>query len=295
DVANFVIDLCPKVKIDPGTDHPALNVVIESDKIEGEIPSDPDDEIWQNQKNLYIGLAGQIMHKPRNFVRLVDEVWVRSIYNENEVAYLLEWSDRVKSVATPEALAQQASFQETPPAGEPIALREYPQFNDAIAISFPTHFQKMEAPEKPRFVFGDAKNSVDTWKWEADGTIKAYTGNGAMGGELKLVAKSSDEVKAPHAEFKNGLWRVIIKRPLATKDAENELQFELGKYIPTVFFVWDGNNGDNGLKGSISTWYYTILKPPVPAEAYIYPFLAIIAVFGFEGWLLRRINDWKSK
>ncbi len=294
DVANFVISLCPKRKIDPITDHPALKVVVESDRVEGEIPVNPDDEIWQNQSNTYIGLAGQIMHKPRNFVRLVDEVWVRSLYNDTEVAYLFEWDDRIKSVATPEGLAQQAGFQETPPAGEPIALRQYPQFNDAIAVSFPTHFDKMEAPEKPRFVFGDAKNSVDTWKWSANGKTQAFTGNGAMGGDLKLVAKTSNELKSPYSEYKNGRWRVIMKRPLATKDAENEIQFELGKYIPSVFFVWDGNNGDHGLKGSISTWYYTILKPPVPAKAYYIPFLAFVFVAGFEMWILKRLKGWNK-
>lgn len=295
DVANFVISLCPKREIDPLSDHPTLRVVIDSDKVEGEISSDPDDEMWQNQPNAYIGLAGQIIHKPRNFVRLVDEIWVRSLYNENEIAYLFEWSDRIESVATQEDLAQVASFRETPPAGEPIALRKYPQFNDAVAVSFPTHWQDMTVPEKPRFIFGDKKHSVDTWKWEADGKVQVYTGNGAMKGELKLVAKASSELKVPHAEFKDGQWRVIMKRTLATEDAENETQFELGEYIPTVFFVWDGNNGDHGLKGSISTWYYTILKPPTPVEAYVYPFFAIIAVFGFETWFMRRLKHWKNK
>jgi hypothetical protein len=44
-------------------------------------------------------------------------------------------------------------------------------------------------PEKPRFIFGgdpvkltrgekstDIKKSVDLWKWEADGTVNAFTG-----------------------------------------------------------------------------------------------------------------------
>ncbi|MBI3597622.1 MAG: c-type cytochrome [Nitrospirae bacterium] len=295
DVANFVISLCTKQKIDPQTIHPAIQVVVRAHNIQGNIPNNPDDPIWQKIPNQYIGLAGQIIHKPRNFVRLVDDVWVKSIFNDKEIGWYLEWDDRIKSVATPQTLAQEASFKETPPSGEPIALREYPMFNDAVAIEFPGKWQTLTPPEKPRFVFGDAKNAVDLWKWEADGTVKEYTGHGAMGGDLKLEARPSQNVKAVFSEYKDGRWRVILTRALTTDDKENGVQFEKGKYIPTVFFVWDGNNGDHGLKTSISTWYYTILEPPVPTTAYIYPFIAVIVVFGIEGWIIRRASAAKPQ
>jgi hypothetical protein len=295
DVANFVISLCPKEKIDPQTMHPAMNVVVRAHHIKENLPSNPDDPIWQKIPNQYIALAGQITHKPRNFVRLVDDVWVKSVFNEKEIAWYFEWDDRIKSVATPEALAQAASFQETPPAGQPIALREYPMFNDAVAIQFPAKWQSLVAPEKPRFIFGDTKNPVDVWKWEADGTVKEYTGQGSMGGDLKLDARPTQNVKAIFSEYKDGRWRVILTRALKTDDKDNGVQFEKGQYIPTAFFVWDGNNGDHGLKTSISTWYYTILEPPVPTTAYIYPFIAVIVVFGIEGWIIRKASESKQK
>jgi DMSO reductase family type II enzyme heme b subunit len=150
-------------------------------------------------------------------------------------------------------------------------------------------------PEKPRFVFGDTKNAVDVWKWESNGTVKEYTGNGAMGGDLKLEARPSQNVKVVFSEYKAGRWRVMLTRALTTDDKDNGVQFEKGKYIPTVFFAWDGNNGDHGLKTSISTWYYTILEPPVPTTAYIYPFIAVIVVFGIEGWIIRKANESKPK
>jgi DMSO reductase family type II enzyme heme b subunit len=295
DVANFVISLCPKQKIDPLTAHPTIKVVVRSRNIKGDIPNNPEDPIWQKVDPQYIGLAGQIIHKPRNFVRLIDEVWVKSIFNGKEIGWYLEWDDRIKSVATPEALAQAANFQETPPAGQPIALREYPMFNDAVAIEFPAKWKELTPPQKPRFVFGDAKRAVDLWKWESDGTVKEYTGHGAMGGDLKLENRPTQNVKAIFSEYKNGVWRVILTRALTTDDKENAVQFEIGQYIPTVFFAWDGNNGDHGLKSSISTWYYTIMEPPTPTKAYIYPFVAVILVFGLEGWILRKANAAKQQ
>ncbi|HUK57418.1 MAG TPA: c-type cytochrome [Nitrospiria bacterium] len=295
DVANFVISLCPKQKIDPLTAHPALSFVVKSLFVKGDIPSNPNDPTWQKIDPQYIGLAGQITHKPRNFVRLVDDVWVKSIFNGKEIGWEFEWDDRIKSVATPETLAQAASFQETPPAGEPIALRQYPMFNDAVAIQFPAKWQTLAPPEKPRFIFGDTKNAVDVWKWEADGTTTEYTGHGSIGGDLKLDARPTHNVKTVYAEYKDGRWYVIMTRAMTTSDKENDVQFEMGKYIPTVFFVWDGNNGDHGLKTSISTWYYTILQPPTPMQAYVYPFFAVIVVFGIEGWIIRKVSADKQK
>ncbi len=292
DVANFVISLCPKRNIDPLTTMPNNDFVVKSKYLEGELPANPDDPKWQEVQPNYVGLGSQIMHKPRNFVRQVDEVWVRSVYNKDHIAYLLEWNDRTKSLGTPEALAQVANFKETPPAGEPIALRNYPVFNDALAIQFPTHWEVLSPPEKPRFVFGDAKNSVDVWKWEADGTTKLYVGQGFD----KLEPRPGDAVKTSFVSFKDGQWRLIFTRSLQTEDKEKDVQFTTGQYIPTSFFVWDGHNGDYGLKMSISTWYYTILLPPVPTKAYIYPLFAAAFVIGLQFWVASKFKkDQKKK
>jgi mono/diheme cytochrome c family protein len=291
DVANFVISLCPKKKIDLLTMKPNNDFVVKSQFVEGEIPADPDDPKWQEINPSYVGLGSQIMHKPRNFVRLVDDMWVRSLYNKDQVAYFLEWDDRNKSLGTPQALARAANFQETPPSGDPIAMREYPVFNDAVAIQFATHWETLSPPEKPRFVFGDAKNPVDLWKWEADGTLKLYVGQGFD----KLEPRAGDAVKASFVGFKDGVWRVILIRALETSDKEQDVQFTTGKYIPTSFFAWDGDNGDHGLKNSISTWYYTILMPPVPTKAYVYPLFAAAFVIGLQYWVTSKFKKGSKK
>jgi mono/diheme cytochrome c family protein len=300
DVANFVMSLCERRKdgepypIDPLTDKPVLKFVVVSSFMEGEIPTDPDDPMWQDIDRRMIGLAGQITHKPRNFVRLVDDVWVRSMYNGNEIAYLLEWDDRNKSIATPEIMEQVGQISETPPAGDPIAYK-YNSFvtNDAFAIQFSANWDSLTPPTKPRFIFGDSKNAVDIWKWDADGTVGEYTGSG-WDQELKR-RDSSKNLKTSHVTFKDGRWRVIMVRSMETEDKENDVQFIEGNYIPTAFFAWDGHNGDYGLKVSISTWYYTFLKPPNPTSVYVIPFIAAIIVIGAERWVLGKVKETKSK
>jgi hypothetical protein len=97
DVANFVISLCPKRQIDPLTMKPNNDFVVRSKFAEGDLPTDhPDDPKWTEMAPNYVGLGGQITHKPRNFVRQVDDAWVRSLYNDKEIAYLVEWDDRNK-------------------------------------------------------------------------------------------------------------------------------------------------------------------------------------------------------
>ena len=300
DVANFIMSLCERrgekaepLAMDPLTDHPVIRFVIKSFFVEGEIPANPDDPAWQDKERTYIGLAGQITHKPRNFVRLVDDVWVRSLYNGKDVAYLLEWDDRNKSVGTPETMAQASQIRETPPAGDPIAYK-YAKFitNDSVGVAFAAKWQDLTPPTKPRFINGDESNHLDVWKWDADGTVGSYTG---QGWDHPLEKRASKDVKTASAEFKNGRWRVIMVRSMATDDKENDVQFETGRYIPTVLYAWDGHNGDYGLKRSISTFYYSFLIPPIPNTVYIFPIVGVGIVIAWEFWVLGKVKEAKNQ
>jgi len=299
-IANFVNSVCEREKdgdpfsklleMDPLTAKPKTNFVVPSGPIEGEIPTDPQDKKWQERPRREIALGGQITHKPRNFVNRIDDLWVRSMYNKKEIAFLFQWDDRSKSQVV--SGVNVVPIEEAPPkTGEENSIaakqNKYEVYNDAVAIQFPAKWQEITPPEKPRFLFGEEKRHMDIWKWEADGTLKAYTGSGwdkpldeRMGatGDLKLVK----------GEFKDGRWTVLMKRPLQTDDKDNDVQFDTGRYIPTVFFAWDGHNGDAGLKMAVSAFYYTILQPPVPIEAKIYPVLMAVGMIIAEGWILRR-------
>ena len=294
-VANFVISLCPKKEIDPLAVKPKISFVVKSNYIKGELPSTLDDPKWKEIDPLYVGLGSQITHKPRNFVRLVDEVWVRSAYNDKEIAFMFEWNDRNKSLMNDEARKiGPEGIAEIPPSGDPVAdrgVRNWPIFNDAIAVQFPAKWKELVAPEKPRFIFGDNKRAVDLWKWEASGEAKEYTGKGWD----NLQFRDDKHIKVVQAEFKDGQWRMIMRRDLKTEDTENEVQFEQGYYIPTAFFAWDGHNGDASRKMSLTTWYYTILEPPVPMKVYFYPPIVALAVLGFEFWLRSKFDSRKRR
>jgi len=314
DVANFVISLCPKVKIDQGTMKPAINFVVGSHYTEEALPTTIDDPKWNEQELHFVGLGGQITRKPQNFNRRADGLWVKSFYNNEEIAFLLEWDDRTESRAQGQKLpppfnvadltvpvayyANKHVFNEVMPGLYPN-WKSLPQpviYNDAVAIQFPAAWEKFYGtPERPFFIHGDPQKPVDLWKWESNGTAVAYTGHGIDGktGEDKLEARQA-ALKAEGAQFHNGVWRVILKRSLKTEDKDRDVQFEVNKYIPIAFQAWDGDNGEAGAKMALSAWYYVVLQPLTPTKAYVYPFVAVLLVVGLQWWVIRKAQSMQN-
>ena len=184
------------------------------------------------------------------------------------------------------------------PAVEPKASASEPVVSVVVekpALRVPAvEEQTPPPPEKPRYLWGDEKYPVDIIKWEADGSLRAFTGTG-WDQDFEERDDFQEQIKLLKSEWKDGRWSVMVSRPLKA-DYEEDTYFEVGKYSPTVFFVWDGHNGDIGRKMSVSAFYYTILEPPIPKETYIYPTLIAVGIVILEGWVLtRRANKRKGK
>ncbi|MEP6933409.1 MAG: c-type cytochrome [Nitrospirota bacterium] len=315
-IANFVNSLCEReadgtpLSIDRLTDKPKVNFVLSSGVIleGGEIPADPESELWQKRARRIIAMGGQITHKPRNFVNRIDDIWVKSLYNDTHIAFMFQWDDRTKSVAEgklpwPPTSVNIDVKEQDPKTGEEgsIAMHQnnYTVYNDAVAIQTAVKWKDLPAPVKPRYLFGSNEQyPVDIMKWEADGSLRAFKGTG-WDQDFEERDNFEESSKLLFSEWKNGRWTVIIQRPLGNKkdqDYDEDTFFEMGQYIPTVFFAWDGHNGDAGRKMAVSAFYYTFLEPPTPREAYIYPIVIAFSVVLLEGWVLtRRSNKRKAK
>ncbi|MGH7259227.1 MAG: c-type cytochrome [Nitrospiraceae bacterium] len=313
-IANFVQSLCERdtkgnpLEIDPLTDKPKVKFVILSGVVEGEIPDDPDHELWQKRERRIVLFGGQITHKPRNFVNRIDDVWVKSLYSakDKQIAFLFQWDDRTNSKAegklpwapTEVNVETHGVKEQAPKTGEEGSIaatqNKYKVYNDAFAFQFPVKWQELPPPEKPRFLWGDEKYPVDIVKWEADGSLRAFAGTG-WDKDFEDRDDYTEKLKLAKAEWKDGRWTVMIKRPLKA-DYDEDVKFEVGKYIPAVFFAWDGHNGDAGRKMAVSAFYYLVLQPPIPKETYIYPTVIAFGIVILEGWILtRRANRKKGK
>lgn len=299
--------------IDPLTDKPKSNFVIPAKYVEGELPADENDERWNLIPRRWIAMGGQITHKPRNFVNRIDDMWVQTLYNDTHIAFMFRWDDRTKSIqedevdwdptevnladyGVEEQAPQGTTFDEDPFHQESIAAKQkdgYTVYNDGVAFQFPIKWQELPAPRKPRYFWGDETFSVDLTKWTADGTLGVYEGTGWDQDLTELDFQ--EEVEVVKAEWANGRWTVIVKRPLKG-DYEENAYLEQGKYIPMVFFAWDGHNGDVGRKMAVSAFYYLVMEPPIPLSTYVYPSLIAVGIVIVEGWVLgRRANRRKAK
>ena len=255
------------------------SIMVQSALIEGDIPLDPNDDNWQNLAvSTEIATGPQLMVQPRQWVPSVTSITASSLFNKNQIAFLLEWDDRT-------------GVQDD-------------VFKDAVALQFPSKMK--DGMKKPHFAMGGKGGSVNIWHWkslvnEDDKKIGFQNVTEVAGGEnfVEMNAKGfkkrptiqSDESQmlTGYAAWKNGRWQVIMVRDLLTDDAK-DIQFEINKNIPIAFASWDGANNDLGGRHNVAPWYYLLLITPESNTKYIFIGLAIIIAIGAELWFVARMT-----
>ena len=292
-VAAFVNSLCPRKKIDPLTNKPVPDFLIQSVYTEGPVVpkiTDPSwaspytdhrivplaEELVDNPMRHYIAMAGQITRGKRNFDPKTDNLWVSSRWSAEEQAvyYLVEYDNR---------------FLSTDP--------EYP---DAVAIQWPGQLQDLFGAEKPYFIYGDSKKPVDVWKasfmakdynatnapndkgYQLDVSVAEFKGNGF---DAISEKESEGKVEVVDSIFHQGRVKVMFKRSLTT-EGEDDVQIPQEKFISVSFMQWAGWDKEHDEHMAISTWYYTILKPALPDSLYYMPPIIAAIFICFQGWLV---------
>jgi DMSO reductase family type II enzyme heme b subunit len=255
DLANYVLSLSPPSK-------PDLKFVIRAERITGEVPEDPEDPRWEKMELYEFPLVGQVTQDPRNFTAMLNDMDVKAVYNDREIAIKLTWDDPTPSVPN----------------------RETGSFTDRVAIQFPNKIQT--GARKPYFLMGDSEDPVNLWKWESD-TQKAIETN-AWGMDKEVEQSASSQNLKVKGVYHHGQYRLVLKRSLKTPDAQNDIQFEPKQFIPIAFNTWDGSAGETGKKKSVTAWYYLYLEPPTPPTVYIYPSVIAVIALGLEWWVVRK-------
>ncbi len=273
-VANYVYSLREKST-------PVGDGVIRAMKVVDTLPASIDDERWNSVAAQTMVMVPNIIKDKRLFTPLTDAITARVMYNENEIAFLIELNDRTDSRP-----------------GEKVSTQIHDvskdMYADAIAIQFPQEgaFETRPVVIKPLFRHGDAKHNTSIWYWNAgsvDPPVPAQT--------LVLTGKGPDEkpqlnnadtgVTASGA-WKHGQWRVLMKRSRTANEDSGEISFNEGQFIPISFANWDGNNGEAGSKHTLSSWYWLILPPEMDTtKVYGLP-VAVFIVFFLSGLVLVR-------
>lgn len=260
-VANYAVSLADtKKKVKEGE---KVVKAVFSDQV----PTDANDPKWDSLEGRVLPLVPQIIAKERFFLPTNTTVSVKSIFDKNKIAFLLEWDDRTGSVLGNEVVEKLSEGGELNP--------------DAIAIqmsqAIPTSLQK------PYFGHGDKEMGVNMLYWgagltSAPNAAKLYDASG-IGGKTERPADKSGFTAT--GQYSKGVWKVLMTRSLKT-EVQSDLQFEEGKFIPFALANWDGSNLEKGSAHTMTSWYWVLLEPAVGNEIYIYPGVVAFVLIVFQ-------------
>jgi len=237
-----------------GSTWPGERNVIRGVEVPGELPASVDDAAWLEAPQSTFRLFPNIIKQDRLFTPLNDTISVRAVYNDNEIAFLLEFNDRTESVPGGAVASQM------PDAGEEM-------FADAVALQFPQESAYSTAPvEKPLYRHGDASHHTTIWYWNA-GSVEPELQPRAVlfdatGPNSRLTPREDAGDLFAAGAWREGRWRVLFKRPRGIADSGNEagdIVFRKGQFIPISFANWEGNNGEVGSRHTQTPWFWLLL------------------------------------
>lgn len=237
-------------------------IVIRSHFVEGSIPTKPSDVAWETIAPIPIPLSGQIITRPVWPEPSAKVISVRSVHNGKDISFLVEWQDATKN----ERL--------TPGV-----------FRDGVALALPLG----NAPAF--FCMGQLDHYVNIWHWKADwqsdvdrrkarakergrkrGGIRRFeviprrpsSIEDLIGGGFSTLTSKVRQGKVKgEAEWKNGFWRVVMKRPLTKSgdDTENEALLVPGRMQAVAFAVWNGENKERNGQKAVASWLQLLVDP----------------------------------
>ncbi|MCP4387121.1 MAG: hypothetical protein GY802_02415, partial [Gammaproteobacteria bacterium] len=257
----------------------------------------PDSEVWARAEMMDIRLTGQVVAAPRWQNPSVELVITQAVYNDEEIAFLLQWDDPFKDVThdeeaefDPAEIGKVGAYNSYINPNETIT-RQLKTFRDSIAMQFPVKL--LTGTKRPHFFRGDSSNPVNLWIWKselADQGESAVEEANARGWKQPPRIQDEDQQQVVTAAVWNdGRWSVVMKRKLLTDD-RGDVQFKKGKFIPMALNVWDGSNGEHGRVMSLSTWYNVLLEAPTPITVYIYTLLTILVVGALGLWMVKKVR-----
>ena len=233
-------------------------MIIRARLVEGELPTAPEDAAWAKVSPMTLPLSGQVITRPVWPEPTARALTVRSVHNGTEIAFLLEWQDNTKNDRL------------TPGT-----------FRDGVAIGLPLG----DAPAF--FCMGQLDHYINIWHWKADwqsdidrraarASEKAREGVRTFeviprrvssvedligGGFSTLTTKEKQGRVQGKAAWKDGVWHVVMRRPLVSEEQENEAKLIPGRVQTVSFAVWNGENKERNGQKAVAPWFQLVIDP----------------------------------
>jgi mono/diheme cytochrome c family protein len=239
------------------------------------LPTTPDDAAWATVERFWIPVVGQIIAKPRWFAPTVDGLWVQALHDGRSLALRVSWDDPSKS---PDPIWDEwlgRMSKSLTDVDGPLATQQGP---DRLVVQWAQN--PSDESKRPYFLGGDSKSPVYAWRWSSE--PKVEEGSEAGLGHFTALPNASVTQSARYAD---GQWQVVFTRPLASSDTTKVPRLGEGRAIPIAFYAADGSNGEDEVRGAVSTWYAVYLAVPTPTRVFVAP-IAMIALSAGLGMLL---------
>ncbi len=233
-------------------------MTIRSYLVQGDLPNSADDADWRKVSPITIPLSGQVITRPVWPEPTVRALTVRSVHNGTEIAFLLEWQDNTKNDRL------------TPGT-----------FRDGVAVGLPLG----DAPAF--FCMGQLDHYINIWHWKADwqsdidrraarasekkeGGVRTFeviprrvssVEDLIGGGFSTLTTKEKQGRVQGQAVWRDGVWHVVMRRPLASEEHENEATLVPGRIQTVSFAVWNGENKERNGQKAVAPWFQLSIDP----------------------------------
>jgi hypothetical protein len=233
-------------------------MIIRSQLVEGDLPNAPDDAAWSKVSPMTIPLSGQVITRPVWPEPTARALGVRSVHNGTDIAFLLEWQDNTKNDRL------------TPGT-----------FRDGVAVGLPLG----DAPAF--FCMGQLDHYINIWHWKADwqsdidrrtartsekkeGGVRTFeviprrissVEDLIGGGFSTLTTKEKQGRVQGKALWKDGVWHVLMRRPLGSEEQENEAKLIPGRIQTVSFAVWNGENKERNGQKAVAPWFQLAIDP----------------------------------
>jgi hypothetical protein len=233
-------------------------MIIRSHLVDGELPNAPEDPAWGKVSPMTLPLSGQVITRPVWPEPTARALVVRSVHNGTDIAFLLEWQDNTKNDRL------------TPGT-----------FRDGVAIGLPLG----DAPAF--FCMGQLDHYINIWHWKADwqsdidrraartsekkeGGVRTFeviprrissVEDLIGGGFSTLTTKEKQGRVQGKAFWKDGVWHVVMRRPLVSEEQENEAKLIPGRVQTVSFAVWNGENKERNGQKAVAPWFQLVIDP----------------------------------
>jgi hypothetical protein len=277
-----------------------------------ELPlAEPWSSRWDRAPVIEVALSAQAVTVPATVVPSVGQLRVRALTDDRQLAVLVEWRDSTldESVLRVEDFADAVALQFAQGAGISLCMGQ-----QAGGLNI-WHWKADWAADQRSFqdVADEHPNMPTDATLPRDQTTDGSPPPGPTGylsgrdaGNLRSAAERPSSVEdlnavgfgtltpqlasgqnvAGTSEYRDGTWRVVMSRSLATEEPDDAV-LRRDRRSVIAFAIWDGSQGDRDGQKSVSAWLSLSFGAREPGIFDIWPFLLLLVlVLGVIGAMM---------